>query len=239
MAESDDEPPALAYIEKTLADSYRKEIDQEENIWRSLPFFAATLALQMAALFQMIDKFPGLTSPVGWVAASFLFLALLLDLVSLGFLGGSIYPQKFNYVASEPDVLKYAENLILYEQKESSVSALVMLKRTLARQYAEGAHHNRQINKRRERRRSIAGLATLASVLVTVLLVVLIYSHYFYTQDNKESSHATGRTTASNASRPRADQDRRPIEKIDSAAPADARGHQGVVDHAGRDKIGG
>ncbi len=93
MAESNDETPALAYIEKTLADSYRREIDQEENIWRSLPFFAATLALQMATLFQMIDKFPGLVSPVGWAAASLLVTALLLDVVSLGFLGASIYPQ--------------------------------------------------------------------------------------------------------------------------------------------------
>ncbi|HEY8288257.1 MAG TPA: hypothetical protein VIG49_03240, partial [Acetobacteraceae bacterium] len=39
----------LDHIEKTLADAYRKEIDQEENVWRSLPFFAATLALQLAA----------------------------------------------------------------------------------------------------------------------------------------------------------------------------------------------
>jgi hypothetical protein len=119
------------------------------------------------------------------------------------------------------------------------MSALLTLKKELARQYAEGAHHNRQINKRRERRRSIAGLATLASVLVTVLLVVLIYSHYLYRQDNKESSHATGRTVAADPSRPRADQNGRDIAKVGTLAPADARGHQGVVDHAGRDKIGG
>lgn len=45
-------PPILDHIGKTLADQYRKEIDQEENVWRSLPFFAATLALQVAALAQ-------------------------------------------------------------------------------------------------------------------------------------------------------------------------------------------
>jgi hypothetical protein len=43
---SPEEPLALAYIEKAFADAYRKEIDQEENVWRSLPFFAATLAVQ-------------------------------------------------------------------------------------------------------------------------------------------------------------------------------------------------
>jgi hypothetical protein len=34
----------------------------------------------------MIDKFPGLASPVGWVAASLVIVTLLLNLVSLGFL---------------------------------------------------------------------------------------------------------------------------------------------------------
>lgn len=48
----------LDHIEKTLADAYRKEIDQEENVWRSLPFFAATLALQLAAMFQIVDRLP-------------------------------------------------------------------------------------------------------------------------------------------------------------------------------------
>ena len=52
------EHPALTHIEKTLAEAYRKEIDQEENVWRSLPFFAATLALQLAAIFQVIARLP-------------------------------------------------------------------------------------------------------------------------------------------------------------------------------------
>jgi uncharacterized membrane protein YjjP (DUF1212 family) len=52
------EHPALSHIEKTLADSYRKEIDQEENVWRSLPFFAATIALELTALFQLLNRLP-------------------------------------------------------------------------------------------------------------------------------------------------------------------------------------
>jgi hypothetical protein len=47
--------PLSDYLEKTFADAYRKEIDQEENIWRSLPFFAATLALQLTAVAQIRD----------------------------------------------------------------------------------------------------------------------------------------------------------------------------------------
>src|SRR5208283_4883659 len=62
------EPPALAYSEKTVADSYRTKIDREENVWRSLPYFAATLALQLAALFQNIDKLPDPTTIIGWLS---------------------------------------------------------------------------------------------------------------------------------------------------------------------------
>lgn len=40
----------LDHIEKTPADSYRREIEQEQNLWRSLPFFAATLVSELAAM---------------------------------------------------------------------------------------------------------------------------------------------------------------------------------------------
>ncbi|MSP01114.1 MAG: hypothetical protein EXR07_08720 [Acetobacteraceae bacterium] len=52
------------HIEKTLADAYRKEIEQEENIWCSLPFFAAAQALELGAIYQIAGHLP----PVGTVA---------------------------------------------------------------------------------------------------------------------------------------------------------------------------
>lgn len=191
-----DEPPALAYIEKTLADSYRKEIDQEENVWRSLPFFAATLALQLAALFQIIDKLPDPTTVIGWASIALLTAAGLATLVSLGFLAASIYPQQFDYVAKQAALLAYARDLIRDEQapenqgQEEPFSALVTLKTEIARQYAQATDHNQQINKRRERRRSIAGLAALSSVLLTVFLVGTTYAHYLTIRVDKDHGHA-------------------------------------------------
>ena len=38
------------YLEKLLGNLYRKEIDNEENIWRSLSFFSATLAVEVAVV---------------------------------------------------------------------------------------------------------------------------------------------------------------------------------------------
>jgi len=69
------EPPALAQIEKTLADAYRRELEREENIWRSLPCFAATLALHLAALFQIVEKLPNPQTITGAIATGLLALA--------------------------------------------------------------------------------------------------------------------------------------------------------------------
>ena len=33
------ESPTLAHLEKLLAETFRREIEQEEDIWRSLRFF--------------------------------------------------------------------------------------------------------------------------------------------------------------------------------------------------------
>ena len=197
MNEPDAEPPALSYIEKTLADSYRKEIDQEENVWRSMPFFAATLALQVTALVQIFNRFPDPISLLGRVSTALLTLAALLDLVALGFLCLSIWPRRFSYVAREPDLLDYAQGLIRDEeegaedeQQDRPASALVTLKWELARQYAVGADHNRQINKRRERWRARAGLSIVFAVLVTFFLVATTYGQYLYNHLRKDTGHA-------------------------------------------------
>lgn len=178
-----DEPPALAYIEKTLADSYRKEIDQDENVWRSLPFFAATIALQLATLYQVVDKLPEPESPVGYISIGLLAAAGALTMTALGFLAVSIFPAELDYVGSEPELLAYALALINYEELLTDqtpvdpFSALVTLKNEVVRQYDQAADNNRRLNKRRLRLRSVAGLAPLGSVLMTVFLVAAAYTH--------------------------------------------------------------
>jgi hypothetical protein len=197
-----DEPDALAYIEKTLAESYRKEIDQEENIWRCLPFFAATLALQLAALFQISDRLPDPTTIIGWTCLFLLAAAGALTVASLGFLAASIYPRRFDYIAKQGALLSYARDLIRDEQapenqhQDDPFSALVTLKTEMARQYAQACDHNQQINKRRERLRSIAGLAALGSVLVTVFLVGSTHAHYLSIRSNKDAGHVATRSSS-------------------------------------------
>jgi len=73
----------LDHVEKTLADAYRKEIEQEENVWRSLPFFAGTLALQLAAMFQAIDRLPQMGSAAWWDSLGWIGIASISTLTAL------------------------------------------------------------------------------------------------------------------------------------------------------------
>jgi len=176
---------ARSHIEKTLAEAYRKEIDQEENVWRSLPFFAATLAFQLAALFNMVERLPASGTTL-WVEARVLLsLSTVATLIALGYLAASIFPAEFSYIAPEPDLLAYADALDRDEQDATGrglapIDAEAVLKAMLARQYAVAADKNRRVNQRRARWRSIAGLATLASVFATIALVVLVVLTYVH-----------------------------------------------------------
>ena len=64
--------PEIDYLETLFGEAYRKEIDQEENVWRSLPFFAATLALQLAGFAQIRDWVGGAAGWTFWLSLALL-----------------------------------------------------------------------------------------------------------------------------------------------------------------------
>ena len=186
MAGDGSEPSALAYIEKILADAYRREIDQEENVWRSLPFFTATLALEVTAVFQVLNRLPPLNHWTGMASLVLLIWSGLFALVALILLADSVRPAKFIYVTTEIELLNYAEKLIRDEQElrnrvpQDPFSAVATLKSSLARQYAKAIVHNRHINYVRDRGRSIAGLLIISSVLTTLLLVAASLKYHLW-----------------------------------------------------------
>lgn len=170
--------PLLDHLEKTFADAYRKEIDQEENVWRSLPFFAATLALQLAALGQVREWLVGLEGSMLLAASVLLGVAGGATLAAIVFLAFSVWPADFQYVAREPAFRDYAERVRAQaeeagEAEAPAEAALRTVKAALAEQYATATDNNRVINQGRARWRTRAGLATLGSVLAVLVLVGL------------------------------------------------------------------
>jgi hypothetical protein len=100
------------HLEKVLLDNHRKEIDQEENNWRSLPFFAAALALEFAVLFQALPGAIGQGGTASWAAAGLVGAMGLSTATGGMFLLRSIWPADFRYLASEPELVGYVRALV-------------------------------------------------------------------------------------------------------------------------------
>ncbi len=171
--------PLLDYLEKTFADAYRKEIDQEENVWRSLPFFAATLALQLAGLAQIRDWIASATGTLSVAAGLLLVIAGAATLSALVFLAVSVWPADFRRVSREPAIRGYATAARQEAaaaaptgtlSDEISARALQAVKTSLVEQYALATDSNRLVNEARAKWRTRAGLATLASVFAVLAL---------------------------------------------------------------------
>ena len=217
----------LAHIEQTLAQSYRKEIDQEENLWRSLPFFAATLALQLAALFQVVAHLPSGGAWATMPARALVVLSLLCSLGALGVLAASILPAKFRYVSNDVALLDYTLSLIRDEQAiDRPGIALPALQESLARQYAAATDNNRHINDRTERLRSVAGLLTIFAVISTLVLVAVTIDNYLPSHAAQGASIEPARRPADPAGR---DGSRNSEPPAVLAATTHAGGHEGVV----------
>lgn len=136
-------------LERLLVALYFKEIDQEENVWRSLTFFSATLALEAAALLQVV-AIAGQVS-LAW-KAGLLGGAGLVVLTVIGvliFLYRAIREQPFSYIASGEGLLAYVQDLEADEREDDPAA----------------------------RERTRAGIFLLASVLTTIALVAAILVH--------------------------------------------------------------
>ena len=168
-------PAVLDHLEKTAADNYRKEIDQEENVWRTLPFFVAALAVEVAALTQVKDQFQALAGLMGIVAAGIGLIAFLCTVAAVFYLMRSIFWADFKYISREPELLRFAEELQEAEDQGNipAGSGIEHFKRLLARQYSACSDSNRIVNQHRVRMRTTAGLATLFSLVASLMLGAL------------------------------------------------------------------
>lgn len=162
------------HLESLLADLYRREIDTEENIWRSLPFFSATLALEVTALAQTAPEIPALGAGLAWLPAVIGVVVVVLVGAVLLCLHRSIGGADFAYIAGELDLVAYVAGLERHARGlgQGADPPEALLRRSLVEQYAAAVVHNRAINQRRVQARTRAGNLLLLSIVATLALIV-------------------------------------------------------------------
>lgn len=172
------------YLEKIVAASYAREIDQEENIFRTLPFAAAALAIIFTFIVFIKGDVPsrpiGIYSIVIWIL---LFLFWIVIAFSLVFLWLTVSAKSLQVLSPPNELYRYVTDLRNYYRASGSPvdqieQRVVEDTRTLMiEQYTLGAAHNQRINVRRLRARARAFQGLIAALIVALVTVAIVLGH--------------------------------------------------------------
>ena len=171
------------HLEKVFSEAYKREIDQDESVWRTLPFFATSLTLYAALLGYIGGKLP----PISLNA--FLLLGYVLMTASAGFLAASliwlwfgVHTRVYRHIPMETDVLAFSVGLRDYHSQlglqgdQLDGKVVEEVQEFTTRQYAEATVHNRRLNEARLRSRSYSirflmfGYVTLGILSLSVFV---------------------------------------------------------------------
>jgi hypothetical protein len=226
------------YIEKIITEAYKRELEREENVFRSLPFFATTLGVLATAIGLARPAIGPLDGGVyAWAIYSVLAATALATTAALVFLFQAIRRRGFKDPMRETDLMEYRADLQeFYAGADAPADATDTavaseLRQAMSAQLAEATESARENNIRRIEARSRAAVALLVAISLVFALVGLIL-----TRDAASggADHVTVKTGGGATSQPERDQgsgDRPPPSE--AFTPSDAPGRPGSVDLPG------
>lgn len=161
------------YLSALFTDSYKRELDADEAIWRSLPFFAAILGLAVAVL-PTIYRSAFAVRGLGWTVAVAL---LLVSSVACFIIAGRwfwdvIRLRTYRYPPNDVELFDYAQTLGTFYQdigkKAVERDALVRddLRTLMIGELADAATFNRRNNLTKARARSQVLLFVMTGFLL-------------------------------------------------------------------------
>ncbi len=171
------------YLEKLFADAYGREVEQEENIVRSLPIIAAIASVTLLVLREFGDGIPGFD----WSPLAFLLHGLIIAigatfLYVLVFLFVALRPRQYEHPKNTLAIRAIADGIVDFYELEgldgesAEAMALHDLRQQMIDQFAFAAANNREQNRQRQRARSRAFNGLVAALTLAFVLVGTIYS---------------------------------------------------------------
>jgi energy-coupling factor transporter transmembrane protein EcfT len=170
------------YLEKLFADAYKREVEQEENVVRSLPFIAAIASVTLLVLREFGAGLPLID---GSGLANFLHgLLVAVGLVFLYvfvFLFIALRSRNYRYPIDEPQIRRIAEDLVDFYTNEglapaeADAAACRDLREQMIEQFAAAATNNRRQNELRHAARSNAFNGLILALALSLMFVGIIY----------------------------------------------------------------
>jgi hypothetical protein len=170
------------YLEKVVEAAFKREFEQDENVVRSLPFFAAALGLAVAIFTAIVPRIATLSPLSSLLLALFLVLAAAFFLAVLWCLFQIVREREFKIPPNEQSFVQWAQDLEqFYRIPGRSAAKATALARDEARRvmiqsYAEAAVDNRASNRKKFGYRALGFtllviLIALASLSVGVIFI--------------------------------------------------------------------
>ena len=170
------------YLEKLFADSFKREVEQEENVVRSLPFIAAIASVTLLVLREFGDGLPPLDGSGPAVFLHGLLVSIgLVFLYVFAFLFVAVRSRNYRYPIDEPEIRRIAEELVDFYTNEglspvdADAAACRDLKEQMIGQFAAVATNNRQQNELRHAARSSAFNGLILALALSLMFVGTIY----------------------------------------------------------------
>lgn len=102
----------IKYLGDLASDSFKRQIELDESVWRSLPFFAATFAFVATIIGKSATDVPHWNkSTSGKIAFVMLFLAVCSLAWSLRWFWVVLRPREYEYPAPDDRVKEYASGI--------------------------------------------------------------------------------------------------------------------------------
>jgi len=180
------------YVEKYVFEGFKRQLEQEENIVRSLPFFVAALTLLgtiVGASGWSLVPFDGtcIPSKVVWGLAAAVMVLIVLTILGLLV---AVLPFKYLYPTDEATFIAFAKEVrdkfvaaATDEDTDDIIESAIVetLREAAISRYQASAERNRKINARRQSGRSVALLSLVLAIAFALATSGTIYglNHQF------------------------------------------------------------
>lgn len=185
------------YLEKILEASFKREFEQDENVVRSLPFFATALGVIVAIFSQIITRMPAPETGAAGIVNIMLAGAAGAFTWVLWCLFQIVRVREYKVPPDEQKLVAWAEALRAYYAKQGKTPAQAEkaatsdLRNRMIAAYAESAVHNREVNRSKFKHRTI-GLTWLVILMALATLavgVIFVEKRWISNLHHRETGH--------------------------------------------------
>lgn len=110
------------FLSGVVEESFKREVDLDESVWRTLPFFVAAFGLGLPLLGYISAATAAIQSTIVSISAHLLFgLSIAAFAWAFRWFWTVVAPLEYQYPPSDGDLLEYASELHIYHEKTGLV----------------------------------------------------------------------------------------------------------------------